>query len=435
MSKIKSVIKNKWFWVIILIIILTVFLFIWVKLNDTNREHKIDTYELWISNNETFGFMMKFKEEYDICKSFFKTITCSDKTINIVEFKIIDEKLEETMSENIENLSIADALTTVLNNAYEEEDYDIQIISNYQFDDSFIEEINNVFLDKEINIEFSYGILDYTFEEEPSTYYTVTFDTDGASSIDSVVVKSGELVEEPDSPVKEGYTFKGWKLKDQEYNFSTPVTGEITLTATWEKNKTTNNSTNKEENTTNNNTTSTINLNNNISITEYHISSGNIDCFYYMFVTNLKEVFPSADITKTGDNPAEVDFWPNSDRTDYEVSTEEINEYLSRGTLKINTSQENNFKNTLNKYKNGTYKGVANVSYTEENHRFTFTYDYISFNGLNISHYGETANKEIEKILANATKFKGTCGGFNNYQNKTLDEELCSKYNLDCDRW
>ena len=155
-----------------------------------------------------------------------------------------------------------------------------------------------------------------------------------------------------------------------------------------------------------------------------------------MFVTNLQEVFPTAEISKINNNPSEVDFWhTKQDRQSYEVSTEEINEYLASGALKINTSAENNFKNILNKYKNGNYKGIANVNYTEDNHRFTFSYNYISFNGLNVSSNGEQANKEIQNALSNSTKFVGPCGSASGYKNQILNEELCSKYHLDCGRW
>jgi len=286
---------------------------------------------------------------------------------------------------------------------------------------------------------------DETLIEE---YITISFDTDGGSNIDSIVIKIGDTISKPDTPTKEGYTFKGWYIDEEEFDFSNPITEEITLKAKWEENveenetsannfnsnNTSNNSSNNGSNT--NNTITKINLNNNISITEYHINSGNIDCFYYMFPTNLKEVFPEAEISKINNNPATVDFWhTKQDRQAYEVSTEEINEYLASGVLKINNSAENNFKNILNKYKNGNYKGIANVTYTEDNHRFTFSYDYISFNGLNVFANGEQASKEIQNILASSTKFNGPCEGFDSYENKTLTEELCSKYNLDCDRW
>ena len=286
---------------------------------------------------------------------------------------------------------------------------------------------------------------DETLSEE---YITISFDTDGGSNIDSIVIKIGDTISKPDTPTKEGYTFKGWYIDEEEFDFSNPITEEITLKAKWEENveenetsannSNSNNTSNNSSNngSTTNNTITKINLNNNISITEYHINSGNIDCFYYMFVTNLKEVFPEAEISKINNNPATVDFWhTKQDRQAYEVSTEEINEYVKNGTLKINTVKETSFKNTLDKYKNGSYKGIANVNYTEDNHRFTFSYDYISFNGLNVFANGEQASKEIQNILASSTKFNGPCGGFDSYENKTLTEELCSKYNLDCDRW
>lgn len=282
-----------------------------------------------------------------------------------------------------------------------------------------------------------------TLSEE---YITVSFDTDGGSNIDSVVIKIGETIKEPDIPTKDGYTFKGWYIEEEGFSFSKPITEEITLKAKWEENKeeketpstNTNSHNSPNKNSTNNNTPATnkINLNNNISVTEYHISSGTINCFYYMFVTNLQEVFPTAEISKINNNPSEVDFWhTKQDRQSYEVSTEEINEYLASGALKINTSAENNFKNILNKYKNGNYKGIANVNYTEDNHRFTFSYNYISFNGLNVSSNGETANKEIQNALSNSTKFVGPCGSASGYKNQILNEELCSKYHLDCGRW
>ena len=65
--------------------------------------------------------------------------------------------------------------------------------------------------------------------------FTVTFDSDGGSAVAAVTVKSGDKVTKPADPAKDGYTFKGWLLGDAEYNFDTPVTGNITLKAKWEE--------------------------------------------------------------------------------------------------------------------------------------------------------------------------------------------------------
>ena len=66
-----------------------------------------------------------------------------------------------------------------------------------------------------------------------ATTYQVTFNSDGGSVVASQTVESGSTVSEPADPTKQGYTFAGWYLNDQPYNFSTPVTGNITLVAHW----------------------------------------------------------------------------------------------------------------------------------------------------------------------------------------------------------
>lgn len=71
---------------------------------------------------------------------------------------------------------------------------------------------------------------------KPEKYYTVTFDVDGEK--ESVSVKEGEKASEKEAPQKEGYTFLGWYLEDQKYDFETPVNTDITLCAKWEKNET-----------------------------------------------------------------------------------------------------------------------------------------------------------------------------------------------------
>lgn len=79
----------------------------------------------------------------------------------------------------------------------------------------------------------SWGMKDIV---KPEKYYTVTFDVDGEK--ESVSVKEGEKASEKEAPQKEGYTFLGWYLEDQKYDFETPVNTDITLCAKWEKNET-----------------------------------------------------------------------------------------------------------------------------------------------------------------------------------------------------
>ena len=72
-------------------------------------------------------------------------------------------------------------------------------------------------------------------KDEEVTKYTVTFNTDGGSSVAKQTVEEGKTAKEPKAPTKKGYTFKGWYLGSTKYNFSNKVTKNITLTAKWEK--------------------------------------------------------------------------------------------------------------------------------------------------------------------------------------------------------
>ena len=65
--------------------------------------------------------------------------------------------------------------------------------------------------------------------------FAVRFDTDGGSEIEPTTVKHSRKVQPPSDPEKSGHTFTGWYLGDEKYNFDTPVTAPLTLTAKWEK--------------------------------------------------------------------------------------------------------------------------------------------------------------------------------------------------------
>lgn len=72
-----------------------------------------------------------------------------------------------------------------------------------------------------------------TLHPRPVTY-TVTFNSNGGSSVTSQTVIEGDTATEPADPTKEGYVFADWLLGNEVYDFSTPVTANITLDATWE---------------------------------------------------------------------------------------------------------------------------------------------------------------------------------------------------------
>lgn len=67
--------------------------------------------------------------------------------------------------------------------------------------------------------------------------YTVMFvDEDGSTVSEAQKVTAGELATMPDVPAKEGFVFDGWLDEDgNEFDFDTPITKDITLTAKWEE--------------------------------------------------------------------------------------------------------------------------------------------------------------------------------------------------------
>ena len=69
-----------------------------------------------------------------------------------------------------------------------------------------------------------------------TSQYTVTFNSNGGSKIETQYVREKELVYEPKNPSKDGYIFNGWYSDEklsQKYAFSAPVSGNLILYAKW----------------------------------------------------------------------------------------------------------------------------------------------------------------------------------------------------------
>lgn len=69
--------------------------------------------------------------------------------------------------------------------------------------------------------------------------HTISFNTGGGSSVAEQKVNDGETATLPGAPTKEGYGFDGWYADEalmMPYDFSAPVTGDLTLYAKWKAN-------------------------------------------------------------------------------------------------------------------------------------------------------------------------------------------------------
>ena len=83
--------------------------------------------------------------------------------------------------------------------------------------------------------DFSTAItVSITLKARWTAVHTVTFDSDGGSSVASQSVRNGNTATKPEpDPTRDGYEFDGWFNGETEWNFSTPVTVSITLKAKW----------------------------------------------------------------------------------------------------------------------------------------------------------------------------------------------------------
>ena len=83
--------------------------------------------------------------------------------------------------------------------------------------------------DSDVTVDVTYTAKDYT----------VTYESNGGSTVPSQTVKYNETANKPADPTKSGYTFAGWYTEEKltnKYDFAAPVTGNITLYAKWTRN-------------------------------------------------------------------------------------------------------------------------------------------------------------------------------------------------------
>ena len=65
-------------------------------------------------------------------------------------------------------------------------------------------------------------------------YFTITFNSNGGSSVDSITIQSGQYASEPPSPTLDNHVFKSWALNGETFYFDVKkITKNITLDAIW----------------------------------------------------------------------------------------------------------------------------------------------------------------------------------------------------------
>ena len=88
-------------------------------------------------------------------------------------------------------------------------------------------------LDKRSEVTIACDGSKVTVVAVPAQQYTITFNTDGGSTIAPIQVSDGSPVARPADPTKAGYTFVKWQSNGSDYDFSSAVNSNITLNAVW----------------------------------------------------------------------------------------------------------------------------------------------------------------------------------------------------------
>lgn len=257
-------------------------------------------------------------------------------------------------------------------------------------------------------------------------FVTVYFDTDGGSLTLEQIVESGELLIMPEDPVKDGYTFIGWSLNDEIYNFENTVTNEFILVALWEEEL-------------------IINLNENYEVVDY--TFGTL-CWNYSYPLNATEVYTvdldgfhfseSEEIIISSIYEEELSGLNEEDKEDFIYSKwDEVNSLHELLVYDYDKVQETYEKLLL--LEENLPKEVVNYSVNLDDYKITYFYDYLEFSESDEDLYNkfkantDEFNDSINDILADAFYSGGGCGDY--IEPVILDEELCDKYNLVCDRW
>lgn len=65
--------------------------------------------------------------------------------------------------------------------------------------------------------------------------YTLAFDSLDGDKINNIIINKDTILENYPVPTKNGYTFKGWYYHNKLYDFTKPITKNMTFIAKWIK--------------------------------------------------------------------------------------------------------------------------------------------------------------------------------------------------------
>lgn len=451
------------------------------KISESKKEKVYKTYDMYVSINPFVK--LTFKAEYEKCND----SVCFTGVEEIIDYELLNDDAKTVYNElDFKGMQVMDVLILLCDTARANKiAYDsVSITTNWS--DMYDDEVLKNEIKSKSKYEFNYDIFvdvkEYISNQEiiddnendEIVEYIVSFNRDNGDSIIKRKVKENELVTEIKPGNKSGYTFVEWQLNGKKYDFNTPVVKDITLIAKWKKGEVTTSTTSTVsdptkpvETTTKPSYTSTIdkiNLNENILVVENStgISSGSVFCdkdttIDYMFVTNASSVlgeykdYGNSYIAEKHSSVSSIKMNDYASEDDYYADVEAackvaVSDFQNKkGMLIYDTAKENVAIGVLEKLKSNTNKGISGFTYDVSNHAFSYNYKYLHMeNEKSFGDFGKQFNQlynfpELTNAFKSITYISDNCrrgcGDMYEPEVKVLNESLCNKYNLTCDRW
>lgn len=383
-------------------------------------------YKMFVKTNSIIR--LDFEVSFDECnEKNNNTYACGNHSDKVTNVELINQ--DDTIFKDIDfkGKTILDSLNSIVdiekrNNVLN----DIKIITDYVLNYKDItDELKAKF---DLNDDFKViGITRKNINEEDiikelsteSTLITfkVSFDSLGGSLINDQEIVQNEFAIQPVDPVKSGFIFKEWQIEGKKYDFETPITSDIILTAFWLESDKAIKGERKEEITTA--TTKVVQTNETKTTTTKSIQTKTPSTINLINLNDNISVYTEVSDSTCGYH------------------------YFSKGTDENNNviydlDKENKALSELERLKNNLPKGVKDFNYNFSNHEFNITYTVLYINNkYNYVTLYNSWNRDIKRLtdIMDEAKFSGA--NCNNERSKItqLNESVCSEFNLNCKRW
>lgn len=432
--------KNKILIVGIICFLLIILGVVIVVVNNKNEKNISDNN----FNQETVSKeeIEKVDEETLIVLSINPKIMLKVKDNTIIEiYQLNDDSIIFT-NEKLKGLELEKGIETIINiskeNNYIKDDtmVKVSLYNKSKESQNVINVVESKFNEININIE-SYDINDdekneiknivSDYKEQIKTY-TVTFNSNGGSNVNSQTIKENQIVSKPNNPIRNGYTFLGWYYNNNKFDFNTKINQDMTIVAQWKEILTEKNIVVEEPISYSTKEENEVNLKRGTRIVTQNGKNGKKNITYkVVYNSQNKEVSRtkiSEDITENPTNEiVKVGI------SDYNLNSDKITGWTHGYACKDTTF----FEQDGEKYQ------ICTTHVDEYNSIIINNKEYLtSFNSNQIRPliYLRLENdREMPSTTINGTKYYFEAGYGEIGTNNPLTEQDCTKYGLACGRW